>query len=104
MRIGNLDRRITIEQNTPATDSFGEQDASWSELDTVWAEVRTQSGREIFRAGTQAEADVTFRIRYRSDLTRAMRIIHDGDAYDILAINEIGRREGLEIVGKAPVA
>lgn len=104
MKAGRLDRRITIQQNTPSTNSFGEQDESWADLDTVWAEVRTQSGREIFAAGTQAEIDIAFRIRHRTDLTRAMRIVYDGDNYDILAINEIGRREGLEIVGKAQVA
>ena len=103
MRAGRLDRRITIEQPTAAVNTFGEPVQTWADLATVWASVRAKSGREFFAGGEQATADTVFRIRYRSDVTRVMRISYGGAVYDITAIAEIGRREGLEIIATAEV-
>jgi head-tail adaptor len=54
-------------------------------------------------AETVAEQILIFRIRYYIGITRQMRIVYDDVNYDIEAIAEIGRREGLEIVGRAKV-
>jgi len=106
MRAGRLDRRISIEQSTPSTDAMGEPVDGWAELAAVWAEVRFQTGREVMAGGgEQAEADVMFFIRYRSDVTTDMRIAYAGDTYDIIRPpREIGRQAGLEILARAPVA
>ena len=103
MRAGDLDRRITIEQSTDTADSFGTPVPGWSELDVVWAKVRRRFGREFLEGGVQAEADIVFTIRYRSDVTHAMRVVYDADNYDIVSIIEVGRQEGLEIAAKAHV-
>ena len=102
MRAGQLDRRIVIERNTPATDSLGEPIDSWATLATVWAEVREPRGREFF-AGEQrvAEIDTVFIIRHRTDVTPRDRINYNANLYDIQFIGEIGRRVGLEIMAKA---
>jgi len=104
MRAGGLDHRITIEQPSSSQDGFGEPDQTWSTLDTVWAEVFPVRGSEEFE-GQQVYAENTlgFRIRHRSDITRKMRIDHDGDKYDIVSIVEPRgtRNEVLEITGRA---
>ena len=102
MRAGTLDRRVRIEQETTSQDGFGEPVVTWAVLDVVAAQVKPIRGQERFQAQqVSAEATTRFRIRHRTDLTEKMRLLHDGEAYDIVAILEIGRREGLEILAKA---
>ena len=76
MRAGEMRDRVTIQQNTPSTNSQGGRTASWSTLATVWALVAAVAGGG---EGLQAEAvtaslryDVT--IRYRADVTPKMRL------------------------------
>ena len=91
---GRLDRRITIQQNTPTRDSVGQSIDSWADLATVWAEVVPVSGSESFQAKqVGAEAVAKFRIRYRSDVLRKMRVVYDSDNYDIADIQEDRRFE-----------
>jgi SPP1 family predicted phage head-tail adaptor len=102
MRAGQLDRRITIEQNTPTQGPTGEEAASWSTLATVWAEVRQRRGREFFDSHqVVAEIDTVFLIRHRTDVTAKMRVSWDGRLYDIHYVGEIGRKDGLELMTSA---
>lgn len=103
MQAGRLDRRITLKTVTETQDTAGQVTRTLTDLATVWAEKRT-TGRELWRAQqVNAEVSAVYVIRYRSDVSPDMRIYdtEDGLDYDILAINEIGRREGLEIHAKA---
>lgn len=105
----NLDRRITIQRRATTTNAHGESVAAWSTLAaSLPAEVVPLSGREIYAATQdQARAPARFRIRYRSDVTRAMRIVYDGATYDISDVAEdrrFDRRQYLLITAEAPVA
>jgi len=91
---GRLDRWITIQQNTTAQDSAGEPIKTWATFATVWAEVVPVGGTEIFQAQQfGAETVVKFRIRYRGDVTRAMRVNYDSDNFDITDVAEDRRYE-----------
>jgi len=91
---GRLDRLIVIEQSTPAQDAAGQPIKSWAALATVWAEVIPVGGREVFEARQfGAETVAKFRIRYRGDVTRKMRVVYDGDEYDIAGVAEDRRFE-----------
>ena len=93
---------MTIEQPSESRNAYGESVRSWSTLATVWASVRPMRGDESFAAGREvAEREAVFRIRYRGDVTPAMRLDYDGAKWDILHIAEIGRREGLDIRAQA---
>ena len=99
---GSLDRRITIQQNTTTRDAAGQPIDSWADLATVWAEVIPVGGSEIFQAKqTGAEAVAKFRIRYRGDILRKMRVVYDSDNYDIADVAEDRRsraRRQFEII------
>lgn len=99
MNVGTLNRRIRIEQATTEDDAYGEPIKTWAVFDHVWAEVLPLSAREQFQA-QQVNRDITLKIRihYRSDLTEQMRLIFDGEYYDIQGITEIGFREGIELL------
>lgn len=97
LEVGKLDRRITIQSATTAPDAYGEPIETWSDLATLWAQVVPLGGREFFEARqVNAEQTVRFRIRYRADITREMRVIYDGLTYGIEAAEEDRRFDRLE--------
>ena len=108
MRAGRIDRRITIQEATRTQDALGEPVPAWSFLATVWAEVRAARGGGGEREGEGEKLEATelrlFRIRYSSTVSSVgpqHRIIYDGKTYDIRAVAQIGRREGLAITAEA---
>lgn len=105
MQAGKLDRRITVQRNTPTVDGAGGEIAGWADLCTVWAS--KQDVRDVERAQAAAiGASITTRFQVRwSSITSTIdvedRILFDGRAYDVKATKEIGRREGVEITAAA---
>lgn len=71
---GKLRTRADVQNRTTARDGYGDALETWGTAATVWAEVVSLSGRELW-AAQQAQADVTtrVRIRYRSDVTVSPR-------------------------------
>ncbi len=105
MRSGRLDRRITIERRTVAQNSFGEENETWSNAGELWAEKRHERVLERFASQQRyASAEVAFRVRWFPlipTVTAALddyRITYEGREYNILGIDEIGRREGAHVV------
>lgn len=109
MRAGDLDRRIRIERATETQDpQSGEMVKAWGLVREVWGEVRQLSGSEFYSAQQfAAKVDTLFRIRYPHGVRflpnpdESIRIVHDGTAYNIQHVAEIGRGEGLEIMAQA---
>jgi SPP1 family predicted phage head-tail adaptor len=55
-------------------------------------------GREFFAAGQlQAEGAMAWRIRYRTDLTAAMRVLEGATPYDIVAVVPSANREWVDL-------
>lgn len=96
-----MDRRITIQTNTPTQDASGEQVASWSTLATVWAKIDKSSAAERFiNQQVVGEVDMVFQIRYRSDVTDKMRLVYGGQNYNIKGVTEVGRQRGTRIAAR----
>lgn len=97
---GQLDRRITIQNFSETTDSFGQEVKSFSTLASVWANVVEKVGRE----GEDGEMiaatkKVEFVIRYRTDVDEEMRISYNNNTYKIQAIQSADARKAfLKIV------
>lgn len=83
---GRLRHRVRIESLEPQRDSHGaiirdpvtgETEMVWSEVATVWAAIEPISARE-FAASGALQSQVTTRIvmRFRDDVTAAMRVVH----------------------------
>lgn len=109
MRAGNLDRRITLQRKVVTQSSTGQPIETWSSLTgNRWASVRPVDGDERFTAPQYAaKQQVEFRIRWSSDVadfTPLDRILYPADSsdptaiYDVLAVHELGRRDGFLIV------
>ena len=97
---GQLDRRITIQNFSETTDSFGQEVKSFATLASVWANVVERVGRE----GEDGEMiaatkKVEFVIRYRTDVDEEMRISYNNNTYKIQAIQSADARKAfLKIV------
>lgn len=106
MRLGKLDRRITIQQKTVSRTALGDESESWATLAAVWAEVVPTSGREYFNAQSQQMTGskyTRFRIRYLASASKdtELRVLYDDETYDIKHIAEVGRRVALDLVGES---
>lgn len=116
LNIGAMDRRIRIERSVADEAFDGAGSAQWSPVATVWAEVRDllpSRGEKLADGLNVAARPSRVRIRWRRDVTSAMRILigrmvkdgagnpiwqTDRTAQIITVPAELGRREGLEFV------
>ena len=90
--IGNLDQRVIFEQDTSELVQ-GEHRPSWEVVTTVWANVIESTGTESGELEREtAFGKATFTIRYNATLTNeAMRILWNGDYYDVTHVKTIAR-------------
>lgn len=103
--IGRLDRRITFQAKVIGTNESNEdEEDGWQDISNpeVWAQreepTGARMGDEEYRADKlTAYQDVSFIIRFRSDLNTRMRILDSGVPYDILSIEEVSRKAFLKI-------
>lgn len=96
---GVLDRQIAIMSRSPVQDATGQPVYSESILATVWAQRMEQRLSEVFAAGADRPAGrVVWRIRWRDDVTSAMIVEYGGERWEIEAVQEYGRREGLDLI------
>ena len=101
--IGDLKHRVTLQESVRASDGGGGFTESWQSLAAapdVYASIVPLSGGEQLRYH-QLESTVTHRItiRYRTDVTPAMRIVKDATVYDITSVAaQEGRAVYLEIL------
>jgi len=103
--IGEMRHRVAVQANTPSN-SFGVITNSWATIETVYASVRTLSGREAEDA-SKPEGVYTheFVMRYRDDLGNAdtqmlnkYRLLFRGDQYDIRSVDNVDFRDNMMIV------
>lgn len=110
MRAGELDRRISIERRTDVRDAFGQPVATWTRIGEVrWAKRKPVRGSERYTADQFiAREQIEFWIRWTQDLASLNpkdRIVYpvtstpaDYEIYEIIAVEEIGRREGFKVM------
>ncbi len=100
MRAGALTRRIVIQQHVSGQDEIGQPIDVWTDVATVWADIRHTSGLEAVRGGAEVSTvKVSVRIRYRTDVHAGMRVIHETYVYNILAVlPDVAGREFVDLV------
>lgn len=109
MDIGRLNRRVVIQQKTATTDTLNQPLDQWADFAAVWADVRFKTGlQSITSELASAEQDgveCSVRIRYRSDITAAMRIVDGAAIYDIKQVlPNIGAKDYVDLVCIAGVS
>lgn len=99
----NLRSLVTVQQLTLGTDDLGQQVEAWSELVKLRADVRHVSGSETAKADRLVSTvRASARVRRRSDITPAMRLLIGGTAYAITAVVPVeDGRQWMDIVCEA---
>ena len=106
VKIGDLRRKITIQETLLALaddstqDSFGQHPDTWVTFATVWAKVAPKSGREFLaNQQLQNEVNTIITIRYLADVKCRMRVYLDGIYYDIKDIINLQQNNQWLILG-----
>lgn len=96
---GQLRERVTIQAPSVVRNGIGEPVPSWTDVATVWADVKDLSGREINAARVvQSESVRRVTIRWRGDITADMRVVRNGVVMVITAPPRmVGWKEFLEL-------
>lgn len=87
------DLRFLVELQKPVmyVNDRGRRIPVWESVRTVYAAKRDVSGREFFQAQAyHAEDVITFRIRWRDDVSATWRVKHHGVCYEIIEVNHLG--------------
>ncbi len=99
MRPGLLNSRVVVQQQSTTQDALGQPAQTWSTFATVWANVRHTSGVESIKADALTPVvRASIRVRYRGDLTAAMRVVHGSTTYNVVAVMpDIGGKEYVDL-------
>lgn len=101
MRAGELDTYVTFQEEVETEGEYGTE-TTWQDYASCWGGIENLSGSAYF-AAQQANSEVTgtLKIRYRTDLDPAMRVVIDGQPYDIEAMFDPDQsREELHVLLK----
>ena len=102
---GARDRLITLQRKTFTLDGFGGEVVTWSTICQRWASSLPVRDSERF-GNSEAISTITHRFQILWDATAAQidptyRVLFDNRTYDVVAVKEIGRRDGIEISATA---
>lgn len=98
MLSAKFDRNIRIESKTKSTNSVGVPTYTYSFLKSKRASVDYGGGRmSVGEYAQRVQTDITFTIRFDSDVDYSCRIIFNNSIYRIEHIEVIGRNEGQRI-------
>ena len=95
MKAGMLNSRISIQQLSTGTDAIGQPVTTWADFASVWANIRYLNGIETVKADAQTSVvKASIRIRRRTDITPAMRVVFGTTTFQINAVlpDEQGRQ------------
>lgn len=104
---GELDRQIRLLRQGEVDDAHGDAVSDFTPLWECWAKMRPGGGRERFSNGEKAASAVTvFTVWWApeiEDLNPKDKLEYPvgGRRYDIVNVEELGRREGLTIAAAA---
>lgn len=102
IQAGKLNRQLTLYAPSKQRSPTGAEIAGWRSVATVWAARETLSLREVNRLAGIAEAqEAKFVIRYRADVTTSFEVACDKRRYSVVAVDEMGNREGLTLLVRA---
>jgi SPP1 family predicted phage head-tail adaptor len=107
MRAGKLRYLITIQRQTGATDTTGNETLTWKTYATVWAWIEpyvgsARAGREEFAGSQMVGLDYTrVHLRYLAGLAPKDQILYGTRVFDIQAVNNRDERNAeMELICK----
>lgn len=102
MNPGLMDRLVTVQQYTANRSSdTGAEAPTWATLLTTPAYMKIGGGNEsVLGDRRENTANVTWTIPYDFNITQVtekMRVVYNSENYNIIQVEEIGRRQHLKL-------
>lgn len=100
--LDRLNKRITIQSKTKTSDGLGGYSEIWSNLKTLWAEIKPISNSNNFETN-QIEEKIThiITVRYYNSLTTQHRIKYGDRIFNIIGIiNPLENNQTMEITAE----
>jgi SPP1 family predicted phage head-tail adaptor len=95
MKIGDYNRRVEVQTNTPTKDSFGGVINSWATTSTVWAKVTNLTGGKL-EAARQIDIKASVEIGTRfcgtggvAGITMANQMVYNSRILEIVHVNDV---------------
>jgi SPP1 family predicted phage head-tail adaptor len=113
--VSRLRHRMTLQQEVQASDGAGGYTRSWADVAELWGEIipltgtgssMRGSGKETL-FGDQIQAEISHRIllRYRCDITPAMRLVYETRLFNIRMVADVHeKRNTLQLLVQEGVA
>lgn len=103
MYLGNLQYLVQLLKPTAApANQYGEVTESFASAGNVWAAWNYTAGLEAYLADEKTTVqNVLFTIRWRPDVNTLWRLRYKGATYQINAVAELGRRQGLILTSQS---
>ena len=100
MRAGELRARVTLQALTTTVDVGPGKTVAWVTLVAVWAQVTPLNSRELIQAQAMGSSvSYTLRIRYRTDVTAANRVLWAGKTLQVHSVVRVdGRTAYLDLL------
>jgi SPP1 family predicted phage head-tail adaptor len=95
MRIGDFNRRVEVQTNTPTQNDYGDSVPSWATTSTIWAKVTNLTGGKL-EAARQIDIQASVEIGTRfcgtggvAGITMANRLVYNSRELEIVHINDV---------------
>ena len=95
MKIGDYNRRVAVQTNTPTKNNYGDSITSWVTTSTVWAKVTNLTGGKL-EAARQIDIHASVEIGTRfcgsggvANITMANRLVYNGRELEIVHVNDV---------------
>lgn len=100
MEPGRLNRRVVIQQHAAGSDAQGQPTSGWVDVATVWADIQYLKGIEQIKAdAVTSSARVSIRIRWRTDITAAMRVLYNSVVHTVqVVLPDVATRRYVDLV------
>ena len=100
MSAGQLRHRVDLQSPVATQDAQGQPSTAWLTTATVWADIRYQTGVSAIKSGADISVvRVSIRMRHRA-INAGQRVLHDGVAYNIIAVQPDVRRAYVDCVSE----
>lgn len=92
MKIGKMDKRITLMEPFSTEDGYGGFSTEYKEVGSIWAQVLQTNYAEQEAQGTPMNREqLRLKIRPRKDLKRGWRMLLSGELYEIETVDNTYR-------------
>lgn len=96
---GTYDRRLTIQVEGKTQTNTGQLTTAWTDLySDIPARIKYESGNQGYENEQRVSSNtVLFEIRFANGIKPGMRVIYEGENYNIFYVAELGRRVALQL-------